>query len=104
MLKTSVVVWDIWHSRPPTPFPLSPVLQGYCSHPGSKGIVQRCLTLLFVLLLFRKRLGMGMHGARAPQEQDFVPNPLGNAREGGPSTYVPCGGHWVPPVPCSGRE
>lgn len=89
---------------PPTPVPLSPLLQSYSSHPGSKGVLQQPLTLLFVLLLFRERLDMGMCGARAPQEQDFMPKPLGNAREGG--IHVSCRGLWsrspISPLLCEG--
>lgn len=50
---------------------------------------------------------MGMCGARAPQERDFVPNPLANAREGGHSTCVmwrPLGQKSQQSVPCSVRE
>lgn len=57
-------------------------------------MLQQCLTLLFVLLLFREGLDMGKHGARAPQEQDCA-QPLGKYQGGDPSTYMSCGGHWV---------
>lgn len=71
-------------------------------------MLQQRLTLLFVLLLFREGPDMGMGAARAPQEQDFVPNPLGNAREGGSRTYVSCGGHWgrnaTGPLLCQGMS
>lgn len=50
VLKTSIVVWEIRHCWFSTPFPLSPLLQGYSSHPGSKGVLQLHLSLLFVLL------------------------------------------------------
>lgn len=94
------------HCWPPTPSPLSPLLQGYSSHPGRKGVQQQHLTLLFVLLLFRERLDVGMHGTRAPEEQEFVPNPLGNARGVAlvHMCHVEATGAEIPPVPCSVRE
>lgn len=46
-------------------------------------MLQQCLTLLFVLLLFREGLDMGKHGARAPQEQDCA-KPLGKYQGGWP--------------------
>lgn len=108
MLKTSVMAWEIWHCWLPTPSPLSPPPPGQSSHPGAKGVVEQRLALLFVLLLLRERPDMGMCGFRAPQEQDFVPNPSRNIREGGLSTFVSCGGHWgrnpASPLLCEGMS